>query len=92
MGSVLGFPRVNPLDAAVGARLKRWRETRGMAVDVGGMRQYAPPFRIDGAAFAPGCSAPSQGADGVQVLLEAGLDEPAIAALVARGVVAVAPT
>ena len=33
MGSVLGFPGVDPLDAAVGARLKRWRETRGMAVD-----------------------------------------------------------
>ena len=33
MGSVLGFPGVDPLDAAVGARLKRWREARGMAVD-----------------------------------------------------------
>jgi transcriptional regulator with XRE-family HTH domain len=33
MGSVLGFPGVDPLDAAVGARLKRWRETRGLAVD-----------------------------------------------------------
>jgi len=33
MGSVLGFPGVDPLDAAVGARLKRWRETRGMTVD-----------------------------------------------------------
>ena len=33
MGSVLGFPGVDPLDAAVGARMKRWRETRGMAVD-----------------------------------------------------------
>ena len=33
MGSVLGFPAVDPLDAAVGARLKRWRETRGLAVD-----------------------------------------------------------
>lgn len=33
MGSVLGFPGVDPLDAAVGARLKRWRESRGMAVD-----------------------------------------------------------
>jgi transcriptional regulator with XRE-family HTH domain len=33
MGSVLGFPGVDPLDAAVGARLKRWREARGLAVD-----------------------------------------------------------
>lgn len=33
MGSVLGFPGVDPLDAAVGARLKRWRETRGMALE-----------------------------------------------------------
>ena len=33
MGSVLSFPGVDPLDAAVGARLKRWREARGMALD-----------------------------------------------------------
>jgi transcriptional regulator with XRE-family HTH domain len=33
MGSVLGFPGVDPADAAVGARLKRWREARGMEVD-----------------------------------------------------------
>ena len=33
MGSVLGFPGVDPSDAAVGARLKRWREQRGMSVD-----------------------------------------------------------
>ena len=33
MGSVLGFPGVDPLDAAVGARLKQWREARGMALD-----------------------------------------------------------
>lgn len=33
MGSVLGFPGVDPLDAAVGARLKRWRERRGMAIE-----------------------------------------------------------
>ncbi|HVL41482.1 MAG TPA: helix-turn-helix transcriptional regulator [Brevundimonas sp.] len=33
MGSVLGFPGVDPLDAAVGARLKRWRETRGLSVE-----------------------------------------------------------
>jgi len=33
MGSVLGFPSVDPSDAAVGARLKRWREERGWSVD-----------------------------------------------------------
>lgn len=33
MGSVLGFPGVDPSDAAVGARLRRWREARGMTVD-----------------------------------------------------------
>lgn len=33
MGSVLGFPGVDPSDAAVGARLKRWREERGMSLD-----------------------------------------------------------
>lgn len=32
MGSVLGFPGVDPLDAAVGARLKRWRERRGVSI------------------------------------------------------------
>ena len=33
MGQVLGFPGVDPADAAIGARLKRWRETRGMSVE-----------------------------------------------------------
>ena len=33
MGSVLGFPSVDPHDAAVGARLRRWREERGVDVD-----------------------------------------------------------
>lgn len=33
MGSVLGFPDIDPLDAAIGARLKRWRETRGLSVE-----------------------------------------------------------
>ena len=30
MGSVLGFPGVDPADAAIGARLKRWRDQRGV--------------------------------------------------------------
>ncbi len=33
MGSVLGFPGVDPVDAAIGARLRRWREDRGMAIE-----------------------------------------------------------
>ena len=33
MGSVLGFPGIDPEDAAVGARLKRWREQRGLSVE-----------------------------------------------------------
>jgi crotonobetainyl-CoA:carnitine CoA-transferase CaiB-like acyl-CoA transferase len=55
------------------------------------MRQYAPPFRISDASFVPGGAAPAQGANSVEVLREAGLDEPAIAALVASGVVRAAP-
>jgi transcriptional regulator with XRE-family HTH domain len=33
MGSVLGFPGIDPRDAAIGARLKRWREERGVDVE-----------------------------------------------------------
>lgn len=33
MGSVLGFPGVDPSDAAVGARLRRWREERGLSLE-----------------------------------------------------------
>ena len=33
MGSVHGFPGIDPRDAAIGARLKRWREQRGVDVD-----------------------------------------------------------
>ncbi len=33
MGSIHGFPGVDPQDAAVGARLKRWREARGLSLD-----------------------------------------------------------
>lgn len=33
MGSVLGFPGLGPHDAAVGARLKRWREQRGIDIE-----------------------------------------------------------
>lgn len=30
MGSVLRFPGVDPMDAAVGARIRRWRDRRGV--------------------------------------------------------------
>lgn len=33
MGSVLGFPGIDPADAAIGRRLKHWRQSRGMALD-----------------------------------------------------------
>lgn len=33
MGSVLGFPGVDPDDAAVGHRLKTWRERRGVSLE-----------------------------------------------------------
>ena len=33
MGQVLGFPGSDPHDAAVGARLKQWREKRGVSVE-----------------------------------------------------------
>lgn len=33
MGTVLGFPGVDAADAAVGQRLKRWREQRGVTLE-----------------------------------------------------------
>lgn len=33
MGSVLAFPGANPIDVAVGRRLKRWRDQRGVELD-----------------------------------------------------------
>lgn len=46
MGSVLGFPGVDPVDAAVGARLRRWREMRGMALDEFAAAIQSPPEDI----------------------------------------------
>ncbi|MGU3457000.1 helix-turn-helix domain-containing protein [Brevundimonas sp. M1A4_2e] len=31
MGSVLGFPNIDPIDAVIGARIRRWRDQRGVA-------------------------------------------------------------
>ncbi|WP_312139320.1 helix-turn-helix transcriptional regulator [Brevundimonas sp. BH3] len=33
MGSVHGFPASNPADALIGARIKRWRDKRGIDQD-----------------------------------------------------------
>ena len=33
MGSVLGFPSINPADAVIGARLRRWRDQRRIEPD-----------------------------------------------------------
>ena len=33
MGSVLGFPGIDPMDAVVGARIRRWRDHRGVTAD-----------------------------------------------------------
>ncbi|MFZ4166569.1 helix-turn-helix domain-containing protein [Brevundimonas sp. NPDC058933] len=30
MGSVLGFPGIDPTDALIGARIRRWRDQRGV--------------------------------------------------------------
>lgn len=59
---------------------------RGMCRGSDGMRQFAPPFRIDGAvpAFAP---APVQGEHGRAILREAGLAAADVDALVDAGVV-----
>ena len=31
MGSVLGLPSIDPIDAVIGARIRRWRDQRGVA-------------------------------------------------------------
>ncbi|MCO8017687.1 helix-turn-helix domain-containing protein [Brevundimonas diminuta] len=33
MGSVLDFPAIDPHDAVVGARIRRWRDQRGVPFD-----------------------------------------------------------
>jgi crotonobetainyl-CoA:carnitine CoA-transferase CaiB-like acyl-CoA transferase len=60
-----------------------------MVVAADGMRQYAPPFRIEGVPFEVARGAPAQGEHSVEVLREAGLAGESIDALVAAGVVRV---
>ena len=64
---------------------------RGMVVTgPDGSRQYAPPFRLDPPASTAVRSAPRQGEHSREILLEAGLAEAAIDALIADGVVSAA--
>jgi crotonobetainyl-CoA:carnitine CoA-transferase CaiB-like acyl-CoA transferase len=61
---------------------------RGMVVTrPDGSRQYAPPFRLSGHAFAVTREAPAQGEHSAEVLREAGLPPDGIDALIAAGVV-----
>lgn len=43
MGSVLGFPGADPADAAVGARLRRWRDQRGVGLEAMAEALSLPP-------------------------------------------------
>jgi alpha-methylacyl-CoA racemase len=61
---------------------------RGMVIArPDGSRQYAPPFRLSGHAFAVTREAPAQGEHSAEVLREVGLEPDAIDALIAAGVV-----
>ena len=46
MGSVIGFPGADPRDAAVGARLRRWRDERGVAIEDLAMALALPPEHV----------------------------------------------
>ena len=43
MGSVLGFPGADPADAALGARLRRWRDQRGVDLEAMAHALHIPP-------------------------------------------------
>lgn len=43
MGSVLGFPGADPADAAIGARLRRWRDRRGVGLEAMAEALSMPP-------------------------------------------------
>ena len=43
MGSVLGFPGADPADAAIGARLRRWRDQRGVNLEAMAQALHIPP-------------------------------------------------
>ena len=52
-----------------------------------GSREYAPPFKVSGHAFAVSRQAPAQGEHSAEILREAGYARRRIDALVAAGVV-----
>ena len=54
-----------------------------------GSRQYAPPFKLSGHAFAVTRDAPRQGEHSVEVLREAGCDDATIDGLIGEGIVRV---
>ncbi|HYT97232.1 MAG TPA: CoA transferase, partial [Casimicrobiaceae bacterium] len=62
---------------------------RGMIVASGGVRQFAPPFKLSDHAFGISRPPPAQGADSVAVLREAGLADATIDELIAARVVRV---
>ncbi len=60
---------------------------RGMVVEVGGTKQYAPPFKLSAWPWANASPAPAVGADSEAVLAAAGFDATEIAALRASRVI-----
>jgi crotonobetainyl-CoA:carnitine CoA-transferase CaiB-like acyl-CoA transferase len=60
---------------------------REMVVEVGGTKQYAPPFKLSAWPWAHASPAPAVGADSEAVLAAAGFDAPEIAALRASRVI-----
>lgn len=60
---------------------------RGMMVDVGGVRQFAPPFKLSEFEFDAPRPAPRTGADSESILCEAGFSADEIARLRAQRVI-----
>jgi crotonobetainyl-CoA:carnitine CoA-transferase CaiB-like acyl-CoA transferase len=58
-----------------------------MVVEVGGAKQYAPPFKLSAWPWADASPAPAAGADSEAVLKAAGYVESDIASLRAAGVI-----
>lgn len=60
---------------------------RGMVVEVGGVRQFAPPLRLSEFEFAGATAAPAAGADSAVLLAGLGLGDDEIERLRASGVI-----
>ena len=54
---------------------------RGMVVDVGGLRQYAPPFKLSAWPWPAATPAPAAGADSEAILSAAGFSAAEISAM-----------